>query len=152
MADFRIRLGVLSKYIGADENVIIPDGVTRIKAEAFEKCPHIRSVTMPDSVTEIGESAFYGCKGLKKVTLSANLTALGARLCYAGGDVEKLLTAIEQKDQRAFVEKIMSMGHESVLEHVAEDVEAENCQKNKCARDEREKWIVKNILLSILQH
>lgn len=47
------------------------------------------------------------------------LTALGARLCYAGGDVEKLLTAIEQKDQRAFVEKIMSMGHESVLEHVS---------------------------------
>ena len=47
------------------------------------------------------------------------LTALGARLCYAGGDVEKLLTAIEEKDQRAFVEKIMSMGHESVLEHVS---------------------------------
>ena len=47
------------------------------------------------------------------------LTALGARLCYAGGDVEKLLSAIEQKDQRAFVEKIMSMGHESVLEHVS---------------------------------
>ena len=47
------------------------------------------------------------------------LTALGARLCYAGGNVEKLLTAIESKDQRAFVEKIMSMGHESVLEHVS---------------------------------
>ena len=48
-----------------------------------------------------------------------SLTALGARLCYAGGDVDKLLTAIEEKDQRAFVEKIMSMGHESVLEHVS---------------------------------
>ena len=47
------------------------------------------------------------------------LTALGARLCYAGGDLDKLLTAIEEKDQRAFVEKIMSMGHESVLEHVS---------------------------------
>ena len=47
------------------------------------------------------------------------LTALGARLCYAGGDLDKLLTAIEEKDQHAFVEKIMSMGHESVLEHVS---------------------------------
>lgn len=47
------------------------------------------------------------------------LTALGARLCYAGGDVDALLTSIEQKDQTAFVEKIMSMGHESVLEHVS---------------------------------
>ena len=47
------------------------------------------------------------------------LTALGARLCYAGGDVDSLLKSIEAKDQRAFVEKIMSMGHESVLEHVS---------------------------------
>ena len=47
------------------------------------------------------------------------LTALGARLCYAGGDIDKLLALIETKDQKAFVEKIMSMGHESVLEHVS---------------------------------
>ena len=47
------------------------------------------------------------------------LTALGARLCYAGGDVDRLLSLIEEKDQKAFVEKIMSMGHESVLEHVS---------------------------------
>ena len=48
-----------------------------------------------------------------------SLTALGARLCYAGGDIDRLLTLIEEKDQKAFVEKIMSMGHESVLEHVS---------------------------------
>ena len=47
------------------------------------------------------------------------LTALGARLCYAGGDVDRLLKAIEEKDQRAFVERVMAMGHESVLEHVS---------------------------------
>ena len=47
------------------------------------------------------------------------LTALGARLCYAGGDIDRLLKLIEEKDQKAFVEKIMSMGHESVLEHVS---------------------------------
>ena len=45
------------------------------------------------------------------------LTALGARLCYAGGDVDRLLKTIEEKDQRAFVERVMAMGHESVLEH-----------------------------------
>ena len=41
------------------------------------------------------------------------LTALGARLCYAGGDVDRLLKTIEEKDQRAFVERVMAMGHES---------------------------------------
>lgn len=47
------------------------------------------------------------------------LTALGARLCYAGGDVDALLKLVEEKDQRVFVERVMSMGHESVLEHVS---------------------------------
>lgn len=47
------------------------------------------------------------------------LTALGARLCYAGGDMDSLLKTIEEKDQRAFVERVMSMGHESVLEHAS---------------------------------
>ncbi len=47
------------------------------------------------------------------------LTALGARLCYAGGDIDRLLELVSRKDQTAFVEKIMSMGHESVLEHVS---------------------------------
>ena len=47
------------------------------------------------------------------------ITALGARLCYAGGDIDRLLSIIETRDQKAFVEKIMSMGHESVLEHVS---------------------------------
>lgn len=40
-------------------------------------------------------------------------------LCYAGGDVDELLTLVNEKDQRAFVERVMGMGHESVLEHAS---------------------------------
>jgi len=47
------------------------------------------------------------------------LIALGARLCYAGGDLDALLTDVSHKDQRAFLRKIMEMGHESVLEHAS---------------------------------
>ena len=47
------------------------------------------------------------------------LTALAARLCYAGGDVDALMQSVSQKDQHAFVEKVMAMGHDSVLEHVS---------------------------------
>ena len=47
------------------------------------------------------------------------LTALRARLCYAGGDVDGLMRTVEEKDQRAFVERVMGMGHESVLEHAS---------------------------------
>ena len=50
---------------------------------------------------------------------SQELVALGARLCYAGGDVGSLIEQISEKDQQAFLEKLMTMGHESVLEHAS---------------------------------
>ena len=53
-------------------------------------------------------------------TLSPEETvALGARLCYSKAGIEDLKTRIEQKDQTAFIEKLMSMGHESVFEHAS---------------------------------
>ena len=47
------------------------------------------------------------------------LVALAAKLCYAGQDADALLERIERNDQRAFVSKVMAMGHESVLEHAS---------------------------------
>jgi thymidylate synthase (FAD) len=47
------------------------------------------------------------------------LTALAAKLCYAGGDLETLRERIQKNDQRAFISKVMQMGHESVMEHVS---------------------------------
>ncbi|MBN1778383.1 MAG: FAD-dependent thymidylate synthase [Clostridiales bacterium] len=47
------------------------------------------------------------------------LTALAAKMCYAGGDLSALLNRIEQNDQRAFIRKILKMGHESVMEHIS---------------------------------
>ncbi|MFH1513330.1 MAG: FAD-dependent thymidylate synthase [Bacillota bacterium] len=47
------------------------------------------------------------------------LTALAAKLCYAGGDVSALLERIQKNDQRAFIRKLLKMGHESVMEHIS---------------------------------
>ena len=47
------------------------------------------------------------------------LVALGARLCYSKSDLSKLEEKISTTDQQEFVGKIMSMGHESVLEHAS---------------------------------
>ena len=47
------------------------------------------------------------------------VVALGARLCYSKARVDDLLTRVETKDQTDFVHKIMSMGHDSVLEHAS---------------------------------
>ena len=42
-------------------NLVIPDGVTEIKARVFQGCSAITFVTIPSSVTTIGDNAFYGC-------------------------------------------------------------------------------------------
>ncbi len=58
---FEIENGVLTKYTeepGVTE-VVIPEGVTSIGAEAFEACGNLTNVTIPDGVASIGDSAFW---------------------------------------------------------------------------------------------
>lgn len=43
--------------------------------------------------------------------------AMAAKLCYSPSDIESLKGRIETKDQKAFVEKLMKMGHMSPIEH-----------------------------------
>lgn len=43
--------------------------------------------------------------------------ALGAKLCYSKATIGNLQEKISQKDQSEFIERLMNMGHESVLEH-----------------------------------
>ncbi|MCM2359575.1 MAG: FAD-dependent thymidylate synthase [Geobacteraceae bacterium] len=45
--------------------------------------------------------------------------ALAARLCYSPADIDELKEKISAADIRNFLEKIMSLGHQSVLEHAS---------------------------------
>jgi thymidylate synthase (FAD) len=45
--------------------------------------------------------------------------ALAARLCYSPADIDELREKFSTADIRNFLEKIMSLGHQSVLEHVS---------------------------------
>ena len=55
---------------------------------------------------------------LIRYTLSPEETiALGAKLCYSKATIGDLKDKIEQKDQEAFIRRLLSMGHESVFEH-----------------------------------
>ena len=47
------------------------------------------------------------------------VVALGARLCYSRARVDDLLERVSARDQTEFVGRIMSMGHDSVLEHAS---------------------------------
>ena len=57
-SEFVIIGGLLSKYLGNDKDVIIPDSVTAIGERAFTEAFHVESITIPDSVKTIGKSIF----------------------------------------------------------------------------------------------
>lgn len=82
LKDFVIEDGVLKKYKGTDENVVIPAVVTDIGKNAFKECESIKEIKMSDSVVTIGTSAFYGCWQLQKIILSKNLTDIASMAFY----------------------------------------------------------------------
>ena len=57
------------------------------------------------------------------------LVALSARLCYSRATVADLNDKVSQQDQTGFVERIMAMGHESVLEHASFTFAAEGVSR-----------------------
>lgn len=72
--DFVIENGVLIKYTGADDAVVVPSGITKIEKRAFQNCNSIITVEIPDSVIEIGEAAFSNCSSLRCAKLGSAVT------------------------------------------------------------------------------
>jgi len=47
------------------------------------------------------------------------IVAMGAKLCYTSSDLDELKEGIQKKDQGSFVNKLLSMGHLSPVEHAS---------------------------------
>ena len=71
MKDWTIKNGILLKYNGCDEHVVIPDGVTEICENAFDyfSKERLKSITFPENVKKIAHHAFYECKHLERVCI-----------------------------------------------------------------------------------
>lgn len=67
----------LVKYNGVDEEVDIPDYVTKIGQGAFKGNTKIKSVSLHNEITEMADSVFEGCSMLSEVTLSPRLKKIG---------------------------------------------------------------------------
>jgi len=75
--DFVIENGVLKKYKGKGEDVVIPNSVTRISDSAFLGCTNLTKINIPDNVTSIGDVAFEGCTNLATINIPDNITSIG---------------------------------------------------------------------------
>jgi hypothetical protein len=100
---FEMVNGVLKKYYGTDENVIIPNGVRQISKRAFADCDCMTDVTIPDGVEEIGEYAFDNCLKLTDVKMPDSIKAIqeGA---FRGTNLKKvnIPRGVEYIDKNAF--------------------------------------------------
>jgi thymidylate synthase (FAD) len=56
---------------------------------------------------------------LKHTPNPEETVAMAAKLCYSPSDIGSLKEKIEAKDQKAFVEKLVKMGHMSPIEHAS---------------------------------
>ena len=89
------------------DDYVLPDEVTALGDNIFDRRATLRSVTMGDQVTSIGNYAFSNCPALKTVTLSANLVSLGynpflrssaLESVYFRGILPPTVSAIEMTD------------------------------------------------------
>ncbi len=103
---FVIFNNTLYHYCGGAETVTVPEGVTRIAANAFYKSDQLRRVILPRSVTSLGDRAFSYCRNLTDINISDTLTDVGDSVfkgCYglkdimSGIDYEVLKKVFENK-------------------------------------------------------
>ena len=59
------------------QEVQLPEGLTTIKYNAFQRCYALEEITIPDAVTVIEKQVFSQCEALKRVNLGTQLESIG---------------------------------------------------------------------------
>ncbi len=79
-------------YLNGTEvkDLVLPDDVTRVAADAFYNCAGLESVVIPNSVTSIGDYAFYGCSNLTSVTVVNSVNRIGSNAFYNCNNLQRV--------------------------------------------------------------
>lgn len=73
----------LVKYLGAEQEIVVPEGISVIKAGAFAHNKKITNVTLPNSVKVIGELAFSECETLVNISIPNGVQSI-EKMAFAG--------------------------------------------------------------------
>ncbi len=105
--DFDIKDGALLRYSGLSIEVIIPDGVTKISAQAFKKSKNCERVVIPDTVTDIESEAFAYCPAAD-IALPPMLKKVPSFAFYSGAVTDIALPdTVSEIEDNAFGECYM---------------------------------------------
>lgn len=85
-------------------NLVIPDTVTTLYANAFYNCTSLKSVTIADTVKSIGANCFYGCLSLESVNIGSGVTTIVEKAFYGCSTLPKVVipTNVKTIGQSAF--------------------------------------------------
>lgn len=98
LSDFHISGLCLDKYLGDEESVELPYGITRIE-DAFRYNKTLKTVIIPEGVTVISDCAFQGCENLNSIVLPTSLVEI--RECAFDG-----CTALKSIDLPKYLQMI----------------------------------------------
>lgn len=63
-------------------SILIEEGITTIKDEAFWECKELKTVILPQSVNSIGYGAFCQCSNLASINIPSGITELSKNVFY----------------------------------------------------------------------
>lgn len=75
--DFIIESGVVIKYLGSSNVVIVPDGVNELSPCLFWDNQKIKEVRLPNSLISISGDTFYNCTNLEKINIPSSCKFMG---------------------------------------------------------------------------
>ncbi len=129
-SEYVIKDGVLESYKTIEQNIVIPDTVTKIEKNAFKNCYTLTSVTIPESVMSIEENAFEGCYKLIEVY---NLSSLFIRMGdenngYIGYYAKAIHKSLEEKSilnttQDGYVFAVVNDNEIHLIDYVGDEKE-----------------------------
>lgn len=70
--------------------IILPNSITTMFANAFAYCANLTSIILPSSLTTMGNNGFYYCSNLESVTLPTNLIQINDSVFYGCSKLETI--------------------------------------------------------------
>lgn len=80
MTDFLIQNSVLCKYLGKEEKVIIPEGITKISSNVITFKNEIKEIKLPSTLIEIEDEAFLETYNLKTIFIPQGVKKIGCNI------------------------------------------------------------------------
>ncbi len=111
-------------------NVVIKDGVTSIRKNAFDNCTNLISITIPSSVTSIGYKAFYNCVSLSSIDIPSSVSSIGSHAFYGCSSLKNIVipSAVTRIEAYTFYEcsSLVSLTIPGSVTYIG-DYALENC-------------------------